>query len=158
MVMMTQDILRDELRRHAGPDGGVTSKTVAEVRGDGTWEGRLWEVLGIFGEDFERMAYLAGGVLPDEVATWVGFWSDSALGLDEMRQVISAGGYDPDPFVVLARRGRLGTVLVDEDGRVRRIDGELAGAWISDRFADASDEEVGAWADDWTPPDAGSGA
>lgn len=158
MVTMTQDILRDELQRHTGPDGAVTSETVAEMSGDGTWEGRLWEVLGIFSEDFERMAYLAGGVLPEDVATWVGFWADSPLELGQIRQVISAGGYDPDPFVVLARRGRLGTVLVDESGEVRRVEGELAGAWISDRFADASDEEVGAWADNWSPSDAGSGA
>lgn len=157
MVTMTQDILRDELRRRAGPDGAVTAETVAEVKADGAWEGRLWEVLGIFSEDFERMAYLAGGVLPDEVATWVGFWSDAQLEIDEIRQVIAAGGYDPDPFVVLGQDGRLDEVLMDGSGGVRRIEGELAGAWISDRFADATDEEVRAWARSWTPPEEESG-
>jgi hypothetical protein len=146
MVAMTQEILREELRRHAAPGDEVTPAVLEQMKAQGTWEGRRWEVLQIVAEDSERMAYLAGGVRPDEVATWVGFWSDSDLELEQIRLVISAGGYDPDPFRVLARLGTLSQVLVGDTGEVRRIEGELAGAWISDRFAGATDDEVETWA------------
>jgi len=47
---------------------------------------------------------------------------------------------------VLARRGLLSAALNGSDGAVRRIDGELAGGWISDQFAAAADEDLLGWA------------
>jgi len=163
MVTLTKELLLTELEHRSDPDGALSHDVVDRLAADGPWEGRLWSVLEIFGADWERMAYLAGGVKPDEVATWVGIWSDSDLTIAQIRLVISAGGYDPDPFVALARNGKLEHVLADEAGAVRRINGELAGAWMSDQFAEATDEDIIAWAEkpvplDVAPLDTGSPA
>lgn len=151
MVTLTNDLLLAELQRRSAPSGGVSPDVVERLAVDGPWEGRLWNVLEIFGDDWERMVYLAGGRMPEEVATWVGFWADADLTLDQIRLVISAGGYDPDPFVALARRGRLEQVLTDDAGAIRRVDGELVGAWISDQFPEATDAEILAWVENGEP-------
>lgn len=153
MVTLTKELLLTELERRSDPDGSLSHDVVARLAADGPWEGRLWSVLQIFGADWEKMAYLAGGVKPDEVATRVGIWSDSDLTIAQIRLVISAGGYDPDPFVTLARHGWLEKVLADGAGAVRRINGELAGAWMSDQFAEAADEDILAWAEKAAPHD-----
>jgi len=153
MVSLTKKLLLSELERRSDADGSLSHDMVARLAADGPWEGRLWSVLQIFGADWEKMAYLAGGVKPEEVATWVGIWSDSDLTTAQIRLVISAGGYDPDPFVTLARHDWLEKVLTDATGSVRRIDGELAGAWMSDQFAEATDEEILAWAEKAVPLD-----
>ncbi len=146
MTNMTSQDLLDELTRHVGFDGAVPARVVELVAHDGAWEGRLWEVLRIVAEDRDRMAFLSGGLHPGEVATWVGFWAESALDLDQVTAVVAAGGYDPEPFEVLASHGLLDRALRDDAGTTRRIDGELAGTWISDRFATTAPEEILAWA------------
>lgn len=150
-MMLTKDQLREELETQAGPDGALTAGVLGALVARGPWEGRVWEVFELCARDWERLSYLAGGVLPAEVATWVGFWVDADLTLEQIGRVIAAGGYDPEPFSVLARHGRLDVALGDGSGAVRRVDGELAGAWISDQFADAGDREVLAWADSLDP-------
>ncbi len=146
MTTMTTEDLRDELARHVGFDGAVPARVVELAARDGNWEGRLWEVLRIVAADRDRMAYLAGGLRPDEVATWVEFWAEADLGLDQVTEIVAAGGYDPEPFEALARHGLLERALRDAGGAPRRIDGEPAGTWISDRFAAAEPDDVVAWA------------
>lgn len=148
MTAMTTQDLRDELARHVGFDGAVPARVVELVARDGAWEGRVWDVLRIVASDRDRMAYLSGGLRPDEVATWVEFWAESSLDLGQVSAVVAAGGYDPEPFEVLARHGLLERALTGGNGTPRRIGGEPAGTWISDRFADADAEDVVAWASD----------
>lgn len=119
---------------HAG-----VARLVARARG---WVGRMAEVLDVLDETDEKLSYLAGGRRPDEVATWVSIWADSPLTLQQIRLVTSAGGWDPDPFVVLARAGLLERLLLHADGTIRRVRGEKAGAWASDELALASEEEI----------------
>jgi hypothetical protein len=57
--------------------------------------------------------------------TWLTMWVDSALTLDEIRQVVAFGGWDPEPFVVLARAGVLEAILRSADGSPRHIRGVL---------------------------------
>lgn len=112
---------------------------LARARG---WSGRLVDVLHLVTDDAETMGYLAGGRRPDEVVTWARMWAESPLGLGEIRLIVSSAGWDPDPFVVLSRVGLLEVVLRCEDGSPRRIDGELAGAWVSDQLALADEAQV----------------
>ncbi len=143
---MTVQDLRGALHTHAGFDGMVPGRVVEVLTGTGPWSGRVWEVLRSVAADHDRMAFLAGGLRPDEVADCVERWVDSALSVADIAAVIDAGSYDPDPFTVLADHGLLDQVLRDGAGAVRHVDGEPIGRWVSDQFADAGDAEVLAWA------------
>ncbi|MCK4177150.1 hypothetical protein [Aciditerrimonas ferrireducens] len=149
---MTLEDLRQGLRAHAGFDGTVPAQVLALLGAQGPWSGRVWDVLQIVAEDHDRMAFLAGGLRPDEVADCVARWVESPLGVPEIRAVIDAGSYDPDPFGVLAAHGLLAQVLTDEQGQVRHLGGEPVGRWVSDQFADAPDEAVLAWAQGFLQP------
>lgn len=146
MTMLTTDQLRRELHRHVGFDGAVPAHIGELLAADGPWDGRLWEVFEVFAADRERMAYLAGGLLPDEVATWVELWADTELGVDQITRIIEAGGYAPDPFVALARHGLLDPVLETGDGKIRHVEGEPVGAWVSDQFGASGDDDLVRWA------------
>lgn len=136
------DELREALDRYAHPNGAVPSGIAGILAEELGWSGRAMEVLAVLSENGETMGYLAGGRHPDEVATWVSVWADSPLSIEDIRRVIGARGWDPDPFVVLADAGILEPALVGPDGSPRRVDGELAGAWISDELALAGREEI----------------
>jgi hypothetical protein len=129
------------LARHASSRGEVFPSAIGLIEAEEHWTGRLWDVARLVMHDQETMRYVAGGNRPDEVAACVAGWSESTLNLDEMKMVIEAGGYDPDPFEPLAKSGHLGVALYDH-GEVRQIHGERAGAWISDQMALSSDGEV----------------
>ncbi|MDA8073258.1 MAG: hypothetical protein M0Z82_17080 [Actinomycetota bacterium] len=146
-MAMTSEDLRRELLRHASFDGTVPPQVIARVADDGPWDGRMWEVLQIVAADHDRMAFLAGGLLPGEVADCVERWTESPLDVPDIAQIVDAGSYDPDPFSALVSHGLLQRVLLDADGQVRRVDGELVGRWISDQFADADDTKIVAWAE-----------
>lgn len=146
-MAMTREDLRRELHRHVGFDGTVPPHAHTRIAADGPWGGRIWEVLEIVAADHDRMAFLAGGLLPDEVADCVERWVDSPLEVRDITKIIDAGSYDPDPFTALASHGLLERVLHDEHGALRRVDGELAGRWVSDQFADAPDTKILAWAE-----------
>jgi len=145
-VEMTEAKLNEALQRHADGRGVVPTDIVERLRREGPWDGRRWDVLQVVGDDGARLAYLAGGLLAAEVATCVELWSTSALTVDQIRAVVGAGGYDPDPFGVIAAEGLLDQVLAGDGGRPGHIGDELAGAWISDQLAASSDEEVRSWA------------
>lgn len=132
----------DELERHADAAGGVQAGVAAQLVAERHWTGRLVDVLAVLTEDPERMGYLAGGRHPEEVATWLALWAESPLSLEEIRLIVASGGWDPEPFVVLAKAGLLEPLLRLSDGTARRVRGELAGGWVSDQFALASDAEV----------------
>ena len=109
---------------------------------ENAWSGRIAEVLVVFADDEERMAYLAGGRRADEIVTWLSQWVDSPLSIDEIRSVLACRGWDPDPFAVVARAGLLDAFLYLADGSQRRIRGKLAGGWLSDEFAVADETEI----------------
>ena len=132
------DALRHHLDAHGRVPAGVVTRLVAE-RG---WSGRLVDVLAVLTEDAELMAYLAGGRSPDEVALWTAVWAATPLSAGQIRLVATAGGWDPEPFVVLASAGRLESTLRSPDGAVRLVGGERVGAWISDELATATGAEV----------------
>lgn len=134
--------LSGALAEHLNRDGAVTPGAVQRLVAERHWSGRIVEVLGVVAENSERMGFMAGGRRPEEVATWVAIWADSPLSLDEIRLVASAGGWDPEPFAVLAREGLLGAFLRVPDGSIRRVRGELAGTWASDELALSDDDEV----------------
>jgi hypothetical protein len=134
--------LSDALAEHLNRDGAVTPGAVRRLVAERHWSGRTVDVLGIVAENSERMGFMAGGRRPDEVATWVAIWADCPLSLDEIRLVASAGGWDPEPFAVLAREGLLESFLRGPDGSTRRVRGELAGTWASDELALSDDDEV----------------
>jgi hypothetical protein len=134
--------LADALSFAVGADGAVPAGVTGQLRRDHGWGGRLVDVLEVITENPETMGYLAGGRRPDEVATWLSLWASSPLSLEEIRLVVSCGGWDPEPFVPLARAGLLEKFLRLPDGSPRRIRGELAGGWASDELALAGDEEV----------------
>lgn len=130
------------LTRHGSGTGEVYPSSVGLIDAEEHWSGRLWEVTRLVMSDQETMRYLAGGNYPEEVAACASRWSDSALGLDDIKSIFASGGYDPEPFEVLARVGLLHSSLRTEDGRPRQIRGERAGAWISDTFALSSEGEI----------------
>ena len=134
--------LEAALARHASPTGEVYPSGVRLIDAEEHWSGRLWEVTRLVMADQETMRYLAGGNRPDEVATCAARWSESTLELKQIQAIFAAKGYDPEPFEALARAGLLSTALQNEDGTPRLLHGEHAGAWISDTFAMASDEET----------------
>lgn len=136
------DQLAQALEERVGRDGAVPAGVAALLHRERGWRGRLMEVLEVLTEDTQTMAYLAGGRRPDEVMTWLAPWVECPLSLDQIRLVVSLRGWDPEPFVVLARAGLLETVLLTSDGLPRKIRGELAGGWVSDELALADDEEV----------------
>jgi hypothetical protein len=153
MEMSLQE-LRSALAAHAGFDGTVPAHVLELLSERGPWSGRVWEVFEIVAANRDQMAFLSGGLRPDEVADGVARWVESPLSVAEIRTVIEAGSYDPDPFGVLAARGLLEAVLVDAEGRVRTIQGEPAGRWVADQFADAEDGAVLAWAERFVHQDA----
>jgi hypothetical protein len=92
--------------------------------------------------DHSTMRYVAGGNRAAEVADCAVRWAQSPLRLDQVALIFSCGGYDPDPFVPLARWGLLRSALCLADGTPRTIKGERSGAWISDELALATDDEI----------------
>lgn len=74
--------------------------------------------------------------------TWLSLWADSPLSVDDIRTIVSSAGWDPEPFVTVVENGLLEQFVHRPDGTLRRIRGELAGGWLSDQFALASDEEI----------------
>jgi len=154
-VRQTLTDVRDETREPSLDE--VAAALAASVGADGTlpagvgerlalehrWRGRTVEVLAILTEDSERLGYLVGGSRPDEVIAWLPSWVATPLSLDEIGEVVLAGGWDPEPFVTVAAHGLLDALLHLPDGSLRRVRQERAGAWLSDRFALAeSDDEV----------------
>ncbi len=142
---MTEPIveqLQAALARHASSTGEVFPSCVGLIDAEEHWSGRLWEVTRLVMTDQETMRYLAAGNRADEITACAARWSDSALGLDEIKMIFSSGGYDPEPFESLARAGLLYLALHLKDGSPRTIHDEKAGAWISDTFALSSQEEV----------------
>ena len=138
----TFEEIADALARHVGPDGVVQPGVAAEIVRDEGCHGRLVDVLAVLTEDAERMGYLAGGRKAEEVLTWLPLWADSPLSVDEIRAIVSAAGWDPEPFVAVAKAGLLDALLRRPDGTPRRVKGELAGGWLSDQFALADDEQI----------------
>jgi hypothetical protein len=130
------------LQDHVDRDGGVFPGISKRLATEHCWTGRLMDVLAVLTETRERIGYVSGGRRPDEVETWLAVWAASPLSVDEIRLIVESGGWDPDPFVVLAREGLLETILRAPDGSVRRVRGELVGGWVSDEFALAEDEEI----------------
>jgi hypothetical protein len=134
--------LTEALTKRVDEEGAVPVGIAERLKEEEGWAGRLLEVLGVVTQDSQTMGYLAGGRRPDEVATWLSAWVESPLSLEEIRLVVAAGGWDPEPFVVLARAGLLGTLLRRADGSPRRIRGELAGGWVSDQLALDADADI----------------
>ncbi|MDA8264984.1 MAG: hypothetical protein M0T79_06495 [Actinomycetota bacterium] len=134
--------LTEALRQRAGSDGTVPAGIAAALVEETGWNGRLLDVLGILTDDVEKMGYLAGGRRPDEVVTSLSLWAESPLSLGDIRLIVTAGGWDPEPFVVLSRAGLLRAILQAPDGSIRRIRGELAGGWVSDQLALADDTSI----------------
>lgn len=130
------------LAEHVDRFGCVTAGVAGRLRAEHGWTGRVIDVLDIFSQSTELLAYMAGGRHPDEVSTWLAIWVASPLSLDQIRLVAEAGGWDPEPFVVLARSGLLERLLRAPDGTIRRVQGERAGAWVSDTQTTADDAEV----------------
>lgn len=138
----TVEQLRAALSRHASGAGEVFPSTLELIAAEEHWSGRLWDVVRLIASDLERMRYVAGGGRPDEIAECAGRWAESGLSLDDIALVIGAGGYDPDPFVILAEAGLLLPALHNDDGSERLVGGERAGAWISDELALLAPEET----------------
>jgi hypothetical protein len=134
--------LQKALQSYVDRSGSVSASDAHRIARENGWSGRLVEVLELLAESDQQLGYVAGGRRPDEVATWVGLWAESALNLSKIALVVRSGGWDPDPFVVLDREGLLEALLVAADGSPRRVDGELAGAWMSDELALAEDAEI----------------
>jgi len=142
MTEPTVGQLRAALERHASSAGEVFPSALGLIFAEEDWSGRLWDVLGLIASDLETMRYLVGGARADEIADCAARWADSGLSLEDMALVIGCGGYDPDPFVILATAGLLPSALHHKDGTDRRVDGERAGTWISDELALVSAEEI----------------
>ena len=138
----TLEELADALAHHVAANGTLRPGVAAQLVAEHGWHGRLIDVLGILTEDTARMGYLAGGHKPNEVMTWLPLWADSPFSLDEIRTIVTSAGWDPEPFGVVVRNGLLGRLVYRPDGSLRRVRGELAGAWLSDAFALADDEEI----------------
>lgn len=127
---------------HVNPDGSVPAGIGRLLRDERGWSGRVIDVLTVLTDSTETMGYLIGGRRQDELATWLSIWTDCPLSVEQIKMVTTARGWDPDPFVTLAGAGLLERLLVAPDGSPRRIDGELAGGWVSDELALADDEEI----------------
>lgn len=141
MSDMAMEEFRTALRRHASEREEVFPSALRLIEAESHPVGRLWDVARVVMSDQEQLRYLAGGNRPDEVAAMVACWADSRLSLEEIRMVVDAGGYDPDPFEPLALAGCLRQVLRD-NGATRVIQGERAGSWISDQMALTAEGDV----------------
>ena len=139
MAELTVEELRDALRG-ATRDNEVFPSVVRLIAVTRGWSGRLWEVLGVLAEDQETLHFVAGGARPDEITDCAERWAATSLDLEQLRLVLRSGGYDPDPFDVLARAGLLANALRDETGGLRHVQGARAGTWISDELALTSSE------------------
>lgn len=138
----TLDELSDALERHVAKNGTLRPGVAKEIANERGWGGRLMDVLAVLTEDTTRMGYLAGGRKPEEVMTWLPPWVDSPFSVDQIRTIASSAGWDPEPFVVVVEHGLLDRLVRRPDGSERRVRGELAGGWLSDNFALASDEDI----------------
>ncbi|MDE3202606.1 MAG: hypothetical protein KGQ66_00095 [Acidobacteriota bacterium] len=141
MSDMTVEVFEAALARHASADGEVFPSALGLIEAEHAREGRLWAVAKVVMADQERMRYLAGGNRLAEVVSCVSQWYESDLDVADVELVVSAGGYDPEPFEALRRAGLLHQALSEGD-RPRVIDGERAGAWISDQMAETNDAET----------------
>lgn len=134
----------DEVRTslaHAAREGEVFPSVIRLLAKANGWTGRLRDVLEVLAEDQETMCFVAGGDRPDEVADCAERWARTALTTDQIRLVLQAGGYDPEPFALLADAGLLEACLRDESGMIRHVQGERIGTWLSDTLALASPAE-----------------
>lgn len=138
----TLEDVADALAQHVAANGAVRPGVAIELANEKGWHGRLIEVLGVLTEDASRMGYLAGGRKPDDVMTWLPLWADSPFSVEQIRTIVTSAGWDPEPFAVVVRNGLLERLVHRADGSLRRIRGELAGAWLSDQFALSDDEEI----------------
>lgn len=138
----TLEQLAQELARHVRANGALRPGVAGELAAEKGWHGRLMDVLGVLTEDTARMGYLAGGRKPQEVMTWLPLWAHTPFSLEQIRTIVSSGGWDPEPFDVVVRNGLLERLVYRPDGSLRRVRGEFAGAWLSDEFALATDEEI----------------
>lgn len=138
----TLDEIADALTQHVADDGMLRAGVAAELAAERGWHGRLIDVLGVLTEDTTRMGYLAGGHKPDEVMTWLPLWADSPFSVEQIRTIVSSAGWDPEPFAAVVKEGLLERLVHRPDGALRRVRGELAGAWLSDQFALAGDAEI----------------
>jgi hypothetical protein len=138
----TLEQLAQELARRVRPNGALRPGVAGELTAEKGWHGRLMDVLGVLTEDTARMGYLAGGRKPHEVMTWLPLWADTQFSVEQIRTIVSSGGWDPEPFDVVVRNGLLERFIYHPDGSLRRVRGELAGAWLSDEFALSADEEI----------------
>jgi len=142
MAEPTVEELEAALARHASGDGEVFPSALKLIAAEHHWSGRLWEVLGQLATDVETLRYAAGGDRPGEIAQCAARWADSALDIEDIALILRCGGYDPDPFLTLSQAGLLHAALSNDDGTLRRVNGERAGTWISDELALASSEET----------------
>jgi hypothetical protein len=138
----TIEELRDALAQHASRTGAVFPSALKLINAERHWSGRLWDVLTVIASDLDVLRYEAGGDRADEIASCAGRWAETPLSLEEITLVLAAGGYDPDPFVVLHDVGLLHQTLLRDDGELRSVGGERVGAWISDELALASADEI----------------
>jgi len=134
--------LAEALSAKVDQKGAVPAGVAERLMNEKRWGGRLLQLLEVITNDSQTMGYLAGGQRADEVTSCLSAWAESPLSLEEIRLVVASGGWDPEPFVALARAGLLEALLRSTDGSPRRIRGELAGGWVSDELALASDADV----------------
>ncbi len=132
----------DAVAARVNPDGSVPAGIGSLLAAEKAWSGRIVDVLTVLTDNTETMGYLIGGRQQDDLSTWLAIWVESPLSVEQIRMITSARGWDPDPFVPIARDGLLEKLLVDADGAPRRIDGELAGGWVSDELALADEDEI----------------
>ena len=130
------------LSDQVGESGEVRAGVATELAAAHHWRGRLIDILGLLTESGSRLGYLSGGFKLEEVTRSLALWASSPLSLEEMRIVMQSGGWDPEPFTAVARDGLLRRLAYQSDGSLRRVRGELAGAWLSDQFPSASDAEI----------------
>jgi len=138
----TVEQLEAALARHSSGAGEVFPSALALIDLEEHWSGRLWDVLRLVAVDLDTLRYVTGGARPHQVVDAVARWAEADLDLDEIGLILRSGGYDPDPFVALARAGLLNVALCNDDGTTRLIDQERAAAWISDQLALALPEEA----------------
>lgn len=136
------DQITEALSGRVDDQGAVPAGAARQAARERGWSGRLADVLEILDETDEKLAYLSGGRRPEEVATWLSIWAESPLTADQIRLVTAAGGWEPDPFVVLAGAGLLEQFLSLPDGTIRHVRGERAGAWVSDELALAEEKDL----------------
>ena len=138
----TLEELAEALAQHVVANGTIRPGVAAKLVAENGWHGRLIDVLGILTEDTARMGYLAGGRKPEELLTWLPLWADSPYSLEQIRTIVTSAGWDPEPFGVVVRNGLLERLVYRPDGSLRRVHGELAGAWLSDQFALSDDDQI----------------